>query len=71
MINSLSATVLHCRLLLVAGLFIVDLFSGCILSRQEVPESNYNPYVLKPGVLVEVNWKIVNMDGVAPPDTKQ
>ncbi len=59
----------HCRLILLAGCLLLYLFPGCNLSKEEIPEPNYDPFVLLPATYVEAKGTVVNMDNMAPPDT--
>ncbi len=54
-------------LILLAGCLLLCLFPGCNLTKEEIPEPNYDPFVLKPGEYVESEGEVVNSDGLAPP----
>jgi hypothetical protein len=53
-------------LLLVSG-FLLCLCSACNQSKREIPEPDYNPYVLKPPVYIEAKQRVRNT--MPPPDT--
>jgi len=57
------------RQFFIVGVLFLPLFSSCNFSRQEIPEPDYNPYMLAEGRYVEAEHKIISRDTLAPPDT--
>ena len=62
-----SSTGICCPLLRICCT-VLYLFTACNLSKEEIPEPNYDPYVLKPGDFIEATGVVVTADSMVKPE---
>jgi hypothetical protein len=68
MITTHTTKVLPRWISFLVGSLILLLISSCNNSSQEIPEPDYNPFILRPGNYVESTGAEVSMDTIIPPE---